>query len=280
MLCINYLQDPVSSRIAHGFEYRIARQNYKLLISVVHEKPKEDHNNLDILGMHGITGIAVIGGSIKKFTNKFINSLVDAGVKVVLVSRELKNELVSQVLVDNYGGARLAAKHLYDQGAEKIWVFKTNTSDKRVLAVKDYANSNGHSEPFVFSFSKSDKPRINVAEGHRVVLEKLEQLGPPDGIIANGDYFAYGAIKALTEAGYCVGRDVGVIGFGNLWQSEFMTPPLTTIHQPMIEMGHKAADILIDTVEGTAKPGQKFVFTPKLIVRKSGFFSVRQSGKA
>ena len=71
MLCINYLQDPVSSRIAHGFEYRIAQQNYKLLISVVREKPKEDSNNLDILGMHGITGIAVIGSSIKKLTNKF-----------------------------------------------------------------------------------------------------------------------------------------------------------------------------------------------------------------
>jgi LacI family transcriptional regulator len=80
---------------------------------------------------------------------------------------------------------------------------------------------------------------------------------------------AYGALRAFSEAGLQVGRDLGVVGHDDFWPSAVVWPPLTTIRQPVQRIGSIAADILIDNIEGTATPAGKVLFQPDLEVRES-----------
>ncbi len=270
MVCMSYFQDPFSAMVVDGLEQRASERGYKLLMSIFRNK----QSSLDIVGMHGITGLAVIGSHSEKLADKTILEIAEKGAKVVLVGRELESESVSRVLVDNYAGARQTAEYMYSQGAQTIWVFASKGQDAlinyRAQAVVDYAKQNNYPAPVLVYVSHSDTAHGHARAGYQAVIQKLKELPRPDGIIANGDYLAYGAITALTQAGYKVGHDVAVIGFDNAWTSEFTVPPLTTVQQPMIEMGQAAADILIDTIEGKTSLGRKIVFTPKLIIRESG----------
>lgn len=277
MVCMSYFQDPFSAVVVDGLERRASERRYRLLISVFREKQE----GLDIVGKHGITGMAVIGSHTEKLADEAILAIAGNGAKIVLIGRELEGDHVSQVLTDNYAGATQTAKYFYDQGVRDIWVFASEREDvllnNRAKAVQDYARQNKYPEPTFVYVVPSDTAHGHAAAGYETVRKKLTESPVPHGIIANGDYLAYGAITALTEAGHRVGKDVGVIGFDNAWTSEFTVPPLTTVCQPMIEMGEAAADILIDTIEGKVSLGRKIVFTPKLIIRKSGYVTLTKT---
>ena len=98
--------------------------------------------------------------------------------------------------------------------------------------------------------------------------EILETFPDVDGIIAANDMAAISAYKVLKRHGKKVPQDVQLIGFDNIIMSRLMTPELTTVAQPIAEMGAKAAQILIDHIEGKEVP-QKNIFEVKLINRET-----------
>ena len=75
--------------------------------------------------------------------------------------------------------------------------------------------------------------------------------------------------RPADQAGLRVGEDVVVVGYDDIWPSEFSSPALTSVRLPMAEMGAAGADLLIDTVEGKITPGRRIVLSPTLIVRNS-----------
>ena len=98
--------------------------------------------------------------------------------------------------------------------------------------------------------------------------EILKTFPEVDGIIAANDMAAISAYKVLRRHGKRVPEDVQLIGFDNIIMSRLMTPELTTVAQPIAEMGAKAAQVLIDHIEGKEVP-QKNIFEVKLIHRET-----------
>ena len=105
-------------------------------------------------------------------------------------------------------------------------------------------------------------------DGLRSTEQILREYPDADGIIAANDMAAISAYKVLTRHGKRVPEDIQLIGFDNIIMSRLMTPELTTIAQPITEMGSKAAQILIDHIEGKEVP-QKNIFEVKLIQRET-----------
>jgi LacI family transcriptional regulator len=80
---------------------------------------------------------------------------------------------------------------------------------------------------------------------------------------------AIGALRAATEAGYSIPKDVAVVGYDDLEISRFTNPPLTTIAQPKKEIGTQAVHLLVDRMSHKNRPPSHLVLPPELIIRRS-----------
>src|SRR5262249_9503979 len=116
--------------------------------------------------------------------------------------------------------------------------------------------------------------------GHAAVQELLQEKVPFTAIQAGSDFTAAGAIDALLQSGIRGPGDVAVAGFDDLEAldlSPFRRPFLTTLHDPNLEMGRKAAEVLLEQIERGAEP-QRIMLPTRLVIRESCGCGPRESG--
>jgi DNA-binding LacI/PurR family transcriptional regulator len=122
---------------------------------------------------------------------------------------------------------------------------------------------------------------IPLPEAYRVTGELTQRSGreaarqllalpqPPTAIIAGNDLMALGAMSAIQERGLIVGRDIAVAGFDDIPMSEATHPPLTTVHQPIYQIGSLVAEILIQLIRGETPEQTQYLLKPQLVIRQS-----------
>ena len=86
--------------------------------------------------------------------------------------------------------------------------------------------------------------------GFRHTCDLLQLDAPPTAIIASNDMMAFGAMDAAREAGLHIGQDISIIGFDDIYMASQTYPPLTTVRQPLAEMGAVALDMLVMLIQG------------------------------
>jgi LacI family transcriptional regulator len=111
--------------------------------------------------------------------------------------------------------------------------------------------------------------------GGAEALEKLLRLSsPPDAVFAASDPIAIGALECALRHGLRVPKDLGVVGVGNHRYGQFLRVPLTTLDQNRLEIGRRAASMLINLIDGKSPPDpQVLLFKPNLIIRESSLRS-------
>lgn len=105
--------------------------------------------------------------------------------------------------------------------------------------------------------------------GYLATKKLLALDNPPEAIFIAEDQMALGAISAATELEKNIPNDLAIIGFDNIIQAKYSNPKLSTVSQPKTEMGKKAAEILINLIEGNAINERQVIFKPKLIIRET-----------
>jgi LacI family transcriptional regulator len=109
-------------------------------------------------------------------------------------------------------------------------------------------------------------------ESGKVATERLLALSePPTAILAANDQLAIGAIHAAWRRGLRVPDDLSVVGFGDIGVAQYLAPSLTTVRQPLAEMGRRATERLIDLLDGRADAhgAEDLLLQPELVVRDS-----------
>ena len=112
-------------------------------------------------------------------------------------------------------------------------------------------------------------PHARLADAVLAVQSSLAAGLPLNAILAASDMLAMGAVQAVRNAGLRVPQDVAVIGYDDIELARYMTPPLTTIHQPKDELGELAIDVLIHRIAQPGQKQQRMQLTPELVVRGS-----------
>ena len=195
-------------------------------------------------------------------------------IPVVAVSGHREVEGVTNIVLDHALAAKLAIEHLAQLGHRKIAFLKgqefSSDTEIRWESERGAAKELGLeiNERLVAQLdSESPSPEV----GYRVTQKLLATGEPFTALFAFNDISAIGAIRALREAGRCVPEDVSVVGFDDIQSAAFQNPPLTTVRQPLREMGVIAAQILLRRINAPAKtPYPKTVTVePELIVRES-----------
>lgn len=181
---------------------------------------------------------------------------------------------------DDYSGGVLAAQHLYELGHRRVAVLQggedVNTTAPRrdgFLSVYREAGLEVQVVPAGFGW------RFGLAAMQQVL--ELPRSQQPTAVFAANDLCAEGAMRAAKEFGLDIPSDLSVIGYDDTWFAAMTQPPLTTIRMPIVEMGHRAAKMLIDRLEEIDVPEQNPVLPVSLTIRHScGAISPASSGVA
>jgi DNA-binding LacI/PurR family transcriptional regulator len=275
MLCISSFRETFAAEVAHAFEARTAERHCTLVVVALGRQVAAEGFQTEVLDRHGVEAIAIVGEATQRqLPDDVVARIANEGSRIVLINRRLQHANVSCVLVDDAIGQRQMAEHLYAQGVERAAILAGpehwTLGRRRRQAVEQVAAGLGRPAPHIIHTGAT-----RWDDGYRATQQQLKRFAP-DAIFATTDYLAYGALRACAEAGLRVGRDIAVVGFDDIYPSQFTHPPLTTVRLPMDEMGRVGADLLMDALDAPAhEPAERHLPT-HIVLRESGTFQRRK----
>ncbi|MFI8529702.1 LacI family DNA-binding transcriptional regulator [Streptomyces aquilus] len=195
--------------------------------------------------------------------------LAEARVPTVLMGRRSGDEYVSYVDADNVGGARHAVSHLLKQGRTAI---ATITGPLDMYAAQ--CRLRGYQDALAMAGHKTSRSWVAESDfseesGRLAMTELLERHPELDAVLAASDTTAAGALHALRAAGRRVPEDVAVIGFDDFPLAQRTEPPLTTVRQPLEQMGRAMIKLLLEEMEEQSVAWRHVILRTELVVRQS-----------
>ncbi len=189
---------------------------------------------------------------------------------IVLVDNSFSHNWCSRVISDDIAGAQLAVEYLLKLGHHRI----ANISNSLENAFSAMRNTGYHRALANAGIAKNDKltcivpQKSKLMESFITTIQQLLTKQQPTAIFCNSDPIAMKVIQVVTSMGLKIPEDISVIGYAGLIYTQLSTPPLTTVKQPFINMGKKAAEVLINEVKHQV-PIQEIRLPVKLIIRES-----------
>jgi LacI family transcriptional regulator len=249
-----------------GIQERLSKTDYAIYLVKWSNDPKENEKTFeDLMYRHFVCGIILTSRALDDASMKFLK---ESDVPTVVTESE--SAYADSVAIDNWKGGYLAGKHLVERGCKNVAIitgWHGEPNRQRRLGCAKALKEAGLRVRGEFFF---DEPNELYEEGYKAAKKCLGLKPLVDGIFsAAGDIAASGVIGYLKEKGLEVPKDIRVIGYDDILESAHFDPPLTTIHQPAFELGLKAADCLVGTLEGKHKEIEHIVYEPKLIIRKT-----------
>lgn len=252
-----------------GIEEVASQAGYVILVAQSNEQMEREIQNINAFMSSHVAGLLV---SISQTTNSsdHFKRFMEKGGRLVFFDRVCVDLPASKVLVDDYQGAFKATEFLIKKGYKKIAHLagskSLNISKDRYKGYLDALNKNNFPQnpDYVFwgGFHEQD--------GREGMQKLLSLKDPPDAIFAVNDPVAIGAYDIIKQNNLRIPDDIGIIGFSDNPISTFVSPPLTTIHQPAFEMGKVACSLLLELINNPErKEIHKEILHTNLIERGS-----------
>ncbi len=208
-------------------------------------------------------GIIVMGLSEKEQTSVLQSEKIDK--PIVLYGNS--DDFSAWVDVDNYNGEALIVEYLVEKGYKRIAAVAApqymHYAIERLNAYKDVLKR--HSVDVDENLIEIDD--VNEKGGYDCTKRLLERNRDIDAIVCATDTMAIGCIRAIREMGLSVPKDIAVVGFDGFGHENIASPKLTTVKQPLFEVGEKLADVLMEIISG--KEPQQIKILPTLIIGES-----------
>jgi LacI family transcriptional regulator len=247
-----------------GVEDGLAGHDYEAIYASGHWQPEAEMQRFNSLVGRGVDGVILIHPGIDDAAlERYAGT-----VPIVVVGRKLASSRVCSLGFDHYEGAKQAMQHLLELGHRQIAFVGgppgRHDADERLRAYADMLATAG-----VAFDARLVAPANYVESGGLAAMNMLLDRGLPfTAAFAANDDSAYGALLALHRRGLRVPDDVSVVGFDDVSHSAFSLPPLTTVRQPLRELGREAANAIVALIGGR-KPPRGAVARLELIVRES-----------
>jgi len=267
-LVLPQVNDPFFYEIVRGVEDVVSAAGFSLMIVSQPRQTAESHYGR--MFRRG-TVDAMIIAAVDVYADE-IRAIVDSGVAVTLIQQNPGKDIPA-VLADNYGGMAELTEHLIGHGYRRF-AYITGTDHtpdnrERLAAIRDTLAAHGLS-----------LPREAIAEGnylrgsgYRAMQRLLDLPERPEVVIAGNDQMAADAIVAAQERGLNIPGDLAIAGFDDVPLASYLKPALTTVHQPVYEIGFHAARLTLDllrvSAEGHKTVPPRVVLPTRLVIRQS-----------
>ncbi|PZG09183.1 LacI family DNA-binding transcriptional regulator [Nonomuraea aridisoli] len=247
----------------YGIEQAARTAGY--FVSIVSLKSIDSDNVRDALGYlteQGVDGVVVVAPQRSAW--RALENL-PSGMPAVAVEG-MHNACVPVVCIDQVEGARLATRHLLDQGHETVW---------HVTGPADWLETEGRITGWRAVLEEAGRPVPEPLAGDwspRAGYEAGKSLAAMKGVTAiftANDQMALGVLRALSEKGVRVPDDISVVGFDDIPESEFFSPPLTTVRQDFAAVGRQCIEVLLRQIDTGPATAERLVVPPGFVVRSS-----------
>ncbi|MCZ8518542.1 MULTISPECIES: LacI family DNA-binding transcriptional regulator [Paenibacillus] len=262
-LLVPDISNPFFGEIARAVEERGRQLGYSVIICSTDNKDERLERYLSLLQQKSVDGI-IIGTGITDAS--LLEGLSKRMVPTVLVARDLPSADVHKVIIDDYGGGAMAARHLLELGHRRLAVISEKHNRERVRGFCETVRESGQALSDCFIRICGDDNQIE--DGRRAADELMGLPERPTALFCCNDLSATGALRSVKTRGLAVPGDISIVSFDNTILSEVCDPPLTAIAQPMEDMGRLVVDALLQEL-GAGAERQRIVLHPELIVRGS-----------
>ena len=280
----NDISDHSFAEMAAGAELEARRQGFYLIIgSVEDESPDDEEAYLRLMQQRRIDGLIVARPHLRPASRRLLAAINDSIPTVAIASR-LEARRFHSVDIDNRGGGRLAAAHLIEKGHRAIATITGPldwpSAQARLDGAREALRAAGISGDLLVATSAE----WGVEGGRSAMTRLLESGGRFTALFAQSDLLALGAIAELQARNLSVPGDVSVVGYDDIPVARYLTPALTTVRQPMPEVGARAVRLLVEelaTPSGAGRPRRRHQLVDvSLVVRDSVAIPARSRAPA
>jgi LacI family transcriptional regulator len=266
---------PFSSALAYAIENTMFDQGYRVLLCSTNGDADREEAYLNTMLEMRVQGVIIRPSAATARTVKQINMLRERGIALSFVDMKPKVAAISSVVCDNFSGGYQGMRHLIELGHRRIGVAagivaqKGGSSDvgsERVRGIKQAAADLATDVEIIWS------PPFDIASfeiGREVGDTMIRENPDMTAIFATTDMLAIGVMHAAHALDLDLPKDLSILGYDGVLESTVTFPTLSTIAQPIHEMGQLAATTLIDHMTGASKSPRQVVLENTLIHRAS-----------
>lgn len=258
-LLVPNISNPFFNQMALVIEEYANQMGYTVFLCNTNDKADQERDYLDVLQSHRVAGILVARSQCKEEYRAL-------DIPVLSFESHISDHIIT-VTADNYRGGRLAFEHLYNNGCRKILHVKGpsifEATEERCRGFLEAAKDKGLKVDLI-QFETDFHAQM--LEAH---LSQLEQIDQYDGIFVFNDIAAATVHRYLKKRGIRIPDEVQLIGFDNSFIGEFLHPTLTTINQPVEQIGKKSIELLIQLIQGEPVSLEDRYMETKLIQRET-----------
>lgn len=255
------------STLLSGIEEITSTYDYNILICNINENLEKEHKYLNILKAMRADGIIIMH---EKFSPKVETFLRTVNVPIVLSSVKSQNLNALSVNIDDCRASYDAVEYLIKLGHKKIAMIGGDMTDittgkNRFAGYRQALQDHG----IEYSKAYFKIGNFKIDGGYRAMEEILKAESRPTAVFVVSDEMAIGAVDCITDKGLRVPGDISVVGFDDIDLASVIKPRLTTVHQPIREIGRMSAELLINQLENKSINVKEVVINHSLILRDS-----------
>jgi len=266
-LLISDIQNPFFTTLVRGVEDVAQRNGYSLILCNSDEDPRKEQQYIEVLCAEQVAGAIVVPTRERQRTMRLFH---ERHIPVVAVDRRIEDQHVDAVLVDNRRGARDAVSHLIANGYRRIGLVTgpptTTTGRERLDGYCQALRAAGiPHDPALEKYGP-----FKEESGRLLTAELLELEEPVDALFVANNLLTLGALEALHARRLRVPDDIALVGFDEIPWAALNSISLTTVTQPVYDLGSTAATRLFQRLHNPNDfTRQEIVLTPMLRVRGS-----------
>ncbi|WP_321470606.1 LacI family DNA-binding transcriptional regulator [uncultured Paludibaculum sp.] len=262
---VTSIADPFAAEVVLGIEDAANERDYSVLLANSNALPERELKVVHAFEERRVDGIIVTSSRVGAV---YAEVLSQARVPIVLLNNQHPSEFMHSVMIDNFAASFAATRHLIDLGHKRIAYigdrFGCQSDTERCGGYRAALEQAGL--PFRPEFLV---PGNGGPDGGATAMGSLLALpNLPTAVFCYNDMTAFGAMGAASARGLGIPSDLSIVGFDDLFFAQFSAPPLTTVRQPMRDMGRLAVENLLKLLAGDSAVPNANV-PGELIVRHS-----------
>ncbi len=265
-IIISDIQNPFFTTIVRGIEDVAQKQDYSVILCNSDEDPDKEKLYIDIMQSEDVAGVIIASTSR---AGKRIYKLMVSGIPVVAIDRMINKQQVDSVCVDNELGAYEGVSHLIQQGHQRIGYIGLP-----LILTPGVERQKGYMKAL------TDHDLLPIAElmkignakqdgGFTCAKELLQSDCPPSALFIANNLMTLGALGAIKSQGLVIPKDISLLGFDDVPWAQFLNPPLSTISQPIYELGKQSIELLLMRIANPSMKTKAIRLKPELIIRES-----------
>ncbi|MEA4966074.1 MAG: LacI family DNA-binding transcriptional regulator [Oscillospiraceae bacterium] len=256
----------VTSIVLRGIQDVAQANGYSVLLANTDHKIEREREAIDTLLSKQIDGLLLVASALHSDAD--VTALRKLPIPFVFLMRKNDHMNIDSVINDNCLGGYQSILHLAKEGCQRFQLIGLVNSQSSMEREKGYAQAfrdckippdhifAAHTDPFIQS-------------GYETMNAILAEKRRFDAVVCGCDTVAIGAMESLLEHGLHIPQDVRVIGYDGIYLAKYLRVPLSTVEQPLYQMGSSGMEILLDRIRFPDMAVRKIVLKSELVIRAS-----------